>query len=150
MKTVHAKKQTVKHDWWLVDAEDVVLGRMASEVASILRGKKKPLFTPNVDAGDFVVVINAEKVKLTGKKWTDKMYYDHSGYPGGIKAKSAEVMRDRKPTEIIVRAVRGMLPKGALGYAMIRKLKVYAGPEHPHAAQKPEKLELAGKKDRVE
>ncbi len=150
MKTVHAKKQTVQHDWWLVDAEDVVLGRMASEVAGILRGKKKAIYTPHVDTGDFVVIVNAEKVKLTGKKWTDKMYYDYSGYPGGMKAKSAEVMRDRRPADIIVRAVKGMLPKGPLGYAMIRKLKVYAGPEHPHAAQKPEKLEFSWKKDRVE
>lgn len=142
MKTVHANKNTVQRSWWLVDAEDVVLGRMASHVASILRGKNKPSYTPHVDTGDFVVVVNAEKVKLTGKKWTDKMYYDYSGYPGGLRERSAEVLRERKPTEIIQRAIKGMLPKGALGYSMIRKLKVYAGPEHPHQAQKPEKLEL--------
>ena len=140
--TVHANKDTVQRSWWLVDAEDVVLGRMASHVASILRGKTKASYTPHVDTGDFVVVVNAEKVKLTGKKWTDKMYYDYSGYPGGLRERTAEVLRERKPTEIILRAVKGMLPKGTLGYAMIRKLKIYAGPEHPHQAQKPEKLEL--------
>ncbi len=144
MKTIHAKKSDVQRRWLLVDAQDVVLGRMASEVASILRGKKKACFTPHVDTGDFVVVVNAEKVKLTGKKWSDKMYYNYSGYPGGIRARSAEVLRERWPTEIILRAVKGMLPKGPLGYDMIRKLKIYSGPDHPHQAQKPEKHDIQG------
>ncbi len=140
--TVHAKTSDVQRRWLLVDAQDLVLGRMASEVASILRGKKKASFTPHVDTGDFVVVVNAEKVKLTGKKWSDKMYYNHSGYPGGLRVRSAEVMRERYPTLIIRRAVKGMLPKGPLGNAMIRKLKIYAGPDHPHQAQMPEKFDI--------
>jgi large subunit ribosomal protein L13 len=119
---------------------------MASEVASLLRGKRNPNFTPHVDTGDFVVVVNAEKVKLTGKKWEKKMYYDHSGYLGGMNARNAEAMRKKRPTEIIRRAVKGMLPKGPLGYEMIRKLKIYAGPDHPHEAQQPEKIEIEGKK----
>jgi large subunit ribosomal protein L13 len=140
--TVHAKKTDVQRAWLLVDAEDKVLGRMCTEVACILRGKRKTSYTPHVDTGDYVVVVNAEKIKLTGKKWTDKMYYHHTGYPGGIRSKSAEVMRERHPTDIIRLAVKGMLPKGTLGYEMIRKLKIYAGPEHPHQAQQPEKIEL--------
>jgi large subunit ribosomal protein L13 len=146
MTTVHAKKGAVKQRWLLIDAEGLVLGRMASEVASLLRGKRNPNFTPHVDTGDFVVVVNAEKVKLTGKKWEKKMYYDHSGYPGGLNARNAETMRAKRPTEIIRRAVKGMLPKGPLGYEMIRKLKIYAGPDHPHEAQQPEKIEIEGKK----
>jgi large subunit ribosomal protein L13 len=142
MKTIHAKKSEVERRWLLIDAKDVVLGRMASHVAHILRGKHTPLFTPHVDTGDFVVVINAEQVKLTGKKWDDKMYYDHTGYPGGLKERSANAMRETHPTEIITRAVRGMLPKGPLGYEMLRKLKVYAGAEHPHQAQQPEQIEI--------
>jgi large subunit ribosomal protein L13 len=142
MKTVHAKKQGLERRWLLVDAKDLVLGRVASEVAAILRGKRKPSFTPNVDAGDFVVVVNAGAVRLTGKKWTDKIYRDHSGWVGGLKERSAAVVRERHPTEMVRRAVRGMLPKGPLGYEMIRKLKVYAGPEHPHVAQKPEPIQV--------
>lgn len=145
MTTVHAKKGQVKQRWLLVDARGQVLGRMASEVASLLRGKRNPSFTPHVDTGDFVVVVNAEKVKLTGKKWEQKMYYDHSGYPGGLNARTAETMRKTRPTEIIRRAVKGMLPKGPLGFGMIRKLKIYAGPDHPHEAQQPEKIEIEGK-----
>ncbi|MBN2495343.1 MAG: 50S ribosomal protein L13 [Deltaproteobacteria bacterium] len=142
MKTIHANKKTVKRRWLLVDASDKPLGRMASEVALILRGKRKPDYTPHVDTGDFVIVVNASEVKLTGKKWEQKNYYDYSGYPGGLRVRSATVMRERKPTEIVRRAVRGMLPKGTLGNQMIRKLKIYAAAEHPHQAQKPEKLEL--------
>jgi large subunit ribosomal protein L13 len=142
MKTVHANESTVQRRWLLIDADGLVLGRMATELACILRGKRKTSYTPHFDAGDFVVVVNAEKVKLTGNKWTDKMYYDHSGYPGGLKEHSAAVMRERHPTEIIRRAVKGMLPKGPLGYSMIRKLKIYAGPEHPHQAQQPETIAL--------
>jgi large subunit ribosomal protein L13 len=146
MKTVHAKKGKVEQRWYLVDAEDLVLGRMASQVASVLRGKNKAIFTPHVDTGDFVVVVNAEKIRLTGKKWETKKYYDHSGYVGGLRERTAETMRSTQPTEIIRRAVKGMLPKGPLGYALIRKLKIYAGPDHPHAAQKPQKIEIEGKK----
>lgn len=140
--TVHAKKPEVQRAWLLVDADDKVLGRMCTEVACILRGKRKTSYTPHVDTGDYVVVVNAKKIKLTGKKWTDKMYYHHTGYPGGIRSKSAEEMRERHSTDMIRRAVKGMLPKGPLGYEMIRKLKIYAGPEHPHQAQQPEKIEL--------
>lgn len=146
MTTVHAKKGQVEHRWLLVDANGLVLGRMASEVASLLRGKRNPNFTPHVDTGDFVVVVNAEKVRLTGKKWQKKMYYNHSGYLGGLHEQTAEAMRAKRPTEIIRRAVKGMLPKGPLGYEMIRKLKIYAGPDHPHEAQQPEKIEIEGKK----
>ena len=146
MTTVHAKKGQVEHRWLLVDANGLVLGRMASEVASLLRGKRNPNFTPHVDTGDFVVVVNAEKVRLTGKKWQKKMYYNYSGYFGGLHEQTAEAMRAKRPTEIIRRAVKGMLPKGPLGYEMIRKLKIYAGPDHPHEAQQPEKIEIEGKK----
>ena len=142
MKTTHAKKHEVERRWHLVDADDRVLGRLATRVATILRGKHTPAYTPHVDTGDFVVVVNAEKVKLTGNKWADKNYYDHSGYPGGLKTRTAEVMRERHPDQIILRAVRGMLPKGALGNTMLRKWKIYAGSEHPHVAQKPEPLEI--------
>lgn len=144
MKTVHAKKGEVDHRWYLVDADGLVLGRMASQVATVLRGKNKPAFTRHVDTGDFVVVVNAEKVRLTGRKWDKKMYYNYSGYMGGLRERSAESVRRTKPEEIILRAVKGMLPKGAMGNALLTKLKVYAGPDHPHAAQKPEKLELEG------
>ena len=142
MTTVHAKKGQVKKRWLLVDAKDQVLGRMATELASLLRGKRNPNFTPHVDTGDFVVVVNAEKVKLTGKKWEQKMYYDHSGYLGGLHERSAEAMRAKRPTEIIRRAVKGMLPKNPLGRKMFKKLKVYAGPDHPHQAQQPQPLEI--------
>jgi len=137
-----AKAEDTKRNWILVDAEGKILGRMATEIAAILRGKTKPTYTPHADAGDFVVVINAEKVALTGRKWSQKMYYHHSGYPGGIKAISAEKLRQKRPEEIIRKAVWGMLPKNRLGRKLIKKLKVYAGPEHPHGAQKPEPLQM--------
>ena len=142
MKTYQAKKEELKHQWYLVNAEGKILGRLASELAKILRGKHKPTFTPYVDTGDFVVVVNAEKVGLTGKKLKDKIYYRHTGYPGGIKEVSAEKLLAKKPTELIRRAVKGMLPKNSLGRQMLRKLKVYAGPNHPHKAQNPVPLEL--------
>jgi len=142
MKTYQAKKEELKHQWYLVNAEGKVLGRLASELAKILRGKHKPTFTPHLDTGDFVVVVNAEKVGLTGKKLKDKIYYRHTGYPGGIKEVSAEKLLAKKPTELIRRAVKGMLPKNSLGRQMLRKLKVYAGPNHPHKAQNPVALEL--------
>jgi large subunit ribosomal protein L13 len=138
MRTQFAKKTEVEKKWYLVDAKDVVLGRMATKIANYLRGKNKPIFTPNVDTGDFVVVINAEKVKLTGKKLDDKVYYHHSGYIGGIKSETARQRLKREPDQVIMDAVWGMLPKGRLGRAMLKKLKVYKGAEHPHAAQKPE------------
>ena len=146
MKTVHANKNTVNRRWLLVDAKDVVLGRMASEVASLLRGKRSPNYTPHVDCGDFVVVVNASKLKLTGKKLDDKKYYDYSGYFGGMRETTARTMLERKPTEVVRRAVKGMLPKGRLGNQMLTKLKVYEGTDHPHQAQKPEKIEFEGKK----
>ncbi len=142
MKTYQAKKEELKHQWYLVNAEGKVLGRLASELAKILRGKHKPTFTPHLDTGDFVVVVNSEKVGLTGKKLKDKIYYRHTGYPGGIKEVSAEKLLAKKPTELIRRAVKGMLPKNSLGRQMLRKLKVYAGPDHPHKAQNPVPLEL--------
>lgn len=142
MKTYQAKKEELKYQWYLVNAERKVLGRLASELAKILRGKHKPTFTPHLDTGDFVVVVNAEKVGLTGKKLKDKIYYRHTGYPGGIKEVSAEKLLAKKPTELIRRAVKGMLPKNSLGRQMLRKLKVYAGPDHPHKAQNPVPLEL--------
>jgi large subunit ribosomal protein L13 len=142
MKTYQAKKEELKYQWYLVNAEGKVLGRLASELAKILRGKHKPTFTPHLDTGDFVVVVNAEKVGLTGKKLKDKIYYRHTGYPGGIKEVSAEKLLAKKPTELIRKAVKGMLPKNSLGRQMLRKLKVYAGPNHPHKAQNPVPLEL--------
>lgn len=142
MKTYQAKKEEVEHQWYLVDAEGKVLGRLASELAKILRGKKKPIYTPHVDTGDFVIVINAKKVALTGKKLKDKIYYHHTGHPGGIKAVSAETLLAQKPTEMLRMAVKGMLPKTSLGRQMLQKLKIYAGPNHPHEAQKPIPLQI--------
>ncbi|MBN1574346.1 MAG: 50S ribosomal protein L13 [Deltaproteobacteria bacterium] len=142
MKTVSAKSGDFTQDWFLVDANEKILGRLASEVASVLRGKKKPIFTPHVDTGDFVVVVNAEKIRLTGNKLKDKKYYSHTGYPGGIKEITAEKLLAKKPEELVIKAVRGMLPKNRLGRKMIKKLKVYAGPEHPHHAQSPKTLNL--------
>lgn len=142
MKTYQAKKGEVEHLWYLVDAEGKVLGRLASELAKILRGKKKPIYTPHVDTGDFVIVVNAGKIALTGKKMKDKIYYRHTGHPGGIREMSAEKLLSRKPAEMIRMAVKGMLPKTSLGRQMFQKLKVYAGPKHPHEAQKPIALEL--------
>ena len=141
MKTYQAKKEDIDHKWYLVNAEGKVLGRLSAELAKILKGKNKPIYTPHVDTGDFVVVVNAGKVTLTGKKLKDKIYYHHTGYPGGIKQMNAEKLLAKKPTEMIRMAVRGMLPKNSLGRQMLRKLKIYSGPNHPHEAQKPIPLE---------
>lgn len=132
--------ESVERKWYIVDATDLVLGRMASDVAVVLKGKHKPTFTPNIDGGDYVIIVNAEKIAMTGKKWSDKMYYRHSGYPGGLKTRTASEMLDKQPQKIVEKAVRGMLPKGRIGDDMYRRLYVYVGPEHPHAAQKPEAL----------
>jgi large subunit ribosomal protein L13 len=142
MKTYQAKKEELEYQWYLVNAEGKILGRLATKLADLLRGKTKPTYTPHLDTGDFVVVVNAEKVTLTGKKMKDKIYYHHTGYPGGIKEISAEKLLAKKPTEMIRMAVKGMLPKNSLGRQMLRKLKVYAGPNHPHEAQKPITLEI--------
>ena len=142
MKTQFASKDDVEHKWYLVDAEGAVLGRLAVKIANCLRGKNKPVFTPNSDTGDFIIVVNAEKVKLTGKKLDNKMYYRHSGYPGALKAETAKERLRKKPEEVIIDAVWGMLPKGRLGRAILKKLKVYKGSEHPHKAQKPEILSI--------
>lgn len=142
MKTQSIRSQDVRHDWLVVDAADRTLGRLATEIAHRLRGKHKAEFTPHVDTGDYIIVVNAEKVRVTGRKTTDKIYYRHSGYPGGIKGTSFERLRDTHPERIIETAVRGMLPRTPLGRAMFRKLKVYAGPDHPHAAQQPQSLEI--------
>lgn len=144
MKSYCAKPNEVQQDWLLVDAEGQTLGRLAVEIAHRLRGKHKPVFTPHVDTGDFIVVINAEKVKLTGKKIEDKKYYRHTGYPGGIRETNAAKMLATKPTDILTIAVKGMLPKNSLGRKMLSKLKVYAGSAHPHQAQQPQPLELKG------
>ena len=138
MKSYIAKPAEVERKWYVIDAEDKPLGKIASEVASILRGKKKPIYTPHVDTGDYVIVINAEKVRVTGKKEEQKIYKSHSGYPGGLKETTLRELRAKKPEEIIRHAVKGMMPKGKLGRQMFKKLKVYAGPEHPHTAQNPE------------
>jgi len=143
MKTTFmANAANVERKWYVVDAEGQTVGRLAAEVAKVLRGKNKPTFTPHVDTGDFVIVINADKVKFTGKKWTGKTYFRHSGYQGGTTFTSAGQMMQKFPTRIVEHAVKGMLPKNRLGAQMYRKLNVYAGPEHPHAAQKPEELKL--------
>jgi large subunit ribosomal protein L13 len=142
MTTFVAKPAEVKRDWYVIDAEGKTLGRMATEIARRLRGKHKPEFTPHVDTGDYIVVINAEKVNVTGNKRKDKMYYRHSGYPGGLKQANFEIMITSKPAVVIELAVKGMLPKGPLGRAMYSKLKVYAGNEHPHAAQQPQELKI--------
>jgi len=142
MKTYQAKKNDAERHWYLVNGEGKVLGRLATELANVLRGKNKPTFTPHVDTGDFVVVINAEKVVLTGKKMKDKIYYHYTGYPGGIKEVNAEKLLVKKPTELLRMAVKGMLPKNSLGRQMLRKLKIYAGPDHPHEAQKPIPIQI--------
>ncbi|MCB1644221.1 MAG: 50S ribosomal protein L13 [Pseudomonadales bacterium] len=142
MKTVSAKKETVKRSWYLIDATDKTLGRMATEIANRLRGKHKAEFTPHVDTGDYIVVINAEKVKVTGNKLSDKVYYHHTGFPGGIKSITLDKLLDKAPERAIQIAVKGMMPKNKLSYSMLNKLKVYAGSEHPHAAQQPQALEL--------
>lgn len=143
MKTTKvAKKEEVTRDWFLVDADSKVLGRMATEIANILRGKKKPIYTPSVDTGDFVVVVNAEKIQLTGNKLADKMYHSHSGFPGGLKSITAGKLIEKKPEDLIRKAVKGMLPKNKLARHMLKKLKVYAGPAHPHEAQQPKTLDI--------
>lgn len=141
-KTVSANKETVEKDWILVDAKDQALGRLASRVAMILRGKHKPDFTPHVDGGDYVVIINAEKVKMTGNKLTQKEYVRHTGYPGGQRTEKAERLLHRKPTAVLENAIKGMLPKNRLGSELFRNLYVYAGEEHPHEAQKPKTIDL--------
>ena len=148
MKTYVAKPRDVERLWYLVDAENKVLGRLASEIASRLRGKHKPIFTPHVDTGDFVVVVNAGKIKVTGNKADDKIYYRHTGYPGGIRKRSFKEMEKLKPGQALRLAVKGMLPKGALGYSMLKKLKVYADGDHPHKAQHPPSLPVAGDKSK--
>ena len=140
MKTFMASPATIDRKWYVVDATGMTLGRLATEVASVLRGKKKPIFTPNIDTGDYVIVINAEKVAVTGKKLDQKIYYHHSDYVGGMKSTTLREKLNKKPQDVIEHAVRGMLPKGPLGRQMYKKLFVYAGPEHKHAAQKPETL----------
>lgn len=141
-KTFMAKEEEVAKNWYLVDAEDQVLGRLASEIARRLRGKHKAIFTPHNDTGDFVVVVNAGKVRLTGRKMDQKIYYRYSGYIGGLKETVAKTLLAKKPTEMLMLAVRGMLPKNSLGRRQLKKLKVYASDQHPHSAQKPEKIEL--------
>lgn len=143
-KSYMANNQTVERKWFVVDATDVVLGRLSTEVASILRGKHKPTYTPHVDCGDYVIVVNAEKVAFTGNKLQDKLYYRHSGYSGGLKSRTAAEMVEKFPERIIEKSVKGMLPKTKLGEAMYRKLFVYAGPEHKHEAQKPQEYTLKG------
>ncbi|WP_311497212.1 50S ribosomal protein L13 [uncultured Mobiluncus sp.] len=142
MRTYSPKAGDVDAKWHVVDADGIVLGRLASQVATLLRGKHKPTFAPNFDNGDYVIVINAEKVVLTGNKWTEKTAYHHSGFPGGLKATSYQEMRDKQPEKIIEKAVRGMMPHNRLSKQQLTKLKVYAGPEHPHAGQNPEVFEL--------
>ena len=142
MKSFMASPATIERKWYVIDAQGQTLGRLSSEIAKILRGKNKPTFTPHVDTGDNVIVINAEKIKVTGKKMDQKIYYKHSDYPGGMRETTLKEMLDKKPTDVITLAVKGMLPKGPLGRSMIEKLHVYAGAEHPHAAQKPEALEI--------
>lgn len=144
MKTYYAKPQEVEREWVLIDAEDQVLGRIATTAATILKGKHKPQYTPHVDTGDFVVVVNADKVRVTGAKTTDKVYSRHSGFPGGLKQETFEEAMAKHPERVIEHAVKGMLPKNTLGRAMGKKLKVYAGPDHPHTAQNPRKIEMEG------
>jgi len=142
MSTFSAKLKDIKHDWYIIDASNKTLGRLASVIASHLRGKHKPEFTPHIDTGDYIVVINANKIHVTGNKESDKIYYRYSGYPGGMKATSFGNLMKKKPKRVLELAVKGMLPKGPLGRQMFRKLKVYAGPEHPHIAQNPQILEI--------
>lgn len=145
MKTYSAKPLEVERKWYLIDAEGEILGRLATKIANILRGKNKPEYTPHVDTGDFVIVINAEKVVLTGKKETDKKYYHHTGFPGGLKSASVKEVREKAPERLIEHAVKGMLPHNTLGEEQFQKLKVYVGSEHPHAAQKPIIIEKEAK-----
>lgn len=140
--TYMQKKETVERNWYVVDATDMTLGRLATKVASVLRGKHKPTYTPHIDCGDFVVVVNADKINLTGNKLDQKIYYNHSGYTGGLRKRTARVMKEQYPVEMVERAIKGMLPHNRLGRQMYRKLFVYAGNEHPHAAQKPEEMKV--------
>lgn len=142
MKTWNAKKNDIQHRWYVVDAEGQTLGRLATRIADTLRGKRKAIYTPHLDTGDFVVVVNAGKIAVTGKKLQSKLYYRHTGYPGGLRQRTLREELERRPTEVIRRAVRGMLPKNRLARQQIGKLKVYAGPQHPHAAQNPQPLPL--------
>ena len=142
MKTYTAKPGEIAREWYLVDAEGKTLGRLATQIADVLRGKRKPQYTPHVDTGDFVVVVNAEKIAVTGTKLDDKMYYRHSGYPGGLKARPLRDQLERQPAEVLRKAVKGMLPKNRLARKQLLKLKIYAGPEHPHEAQAPTPLEV--------
>ncbi len=142
MSTFIAKKDEVERNWVLVDAKDKVLGRLAADVASILRGKTKPTYTPHIDVGDFVVIINADKVRLTGRKLEQKKYYNHSGYMGGLRERTARQLMEKRPEEVIKHAVKGMLPKNSLGRSMFKKLKVYTGENHPHEAQQPQAINL--------
>lgn len=142
MKTFSAKPHEVERDWYVVDAADKVLGRLAAELARRLRGKHKPIFTPHVDTGDYIVVVNVEKLRVTGNKSEDKKYYRHSGFPGGIYETNFSKLQQRKPARVLELAVKGMLPKGPLGYAMLKKLKCYVGAAHPHTAQQPQVLEI--------
>ena len=142
MKTVSVRQQDVAHDWYVVDATDQTLGRLATEIARRLRGKHKAEYTPHVDTGDYIIVVNAEKVFVSGNKETNKIYYRHSGYPGGIKSASLKKLREAKPEELLEKAVKGMLPRNPLGRAVFRKLKVYAGDTHPHGAQQPKTMVL--------
>jgi large subunit ribosomal protein L13 len=142
MKTFSAKPETVQHNWYVVDASGKVLGRLASEIARRLRGKHKPEFTPHVDTGDYIVVLNVDKLRVTGRKAQNKIYYRHSGYPGGVYSASFAKLQARHPDRVLRLAVKGMLPKGPLGYAMIKKMKMYTGADHPHTAQQPKTLEI--------
>ena len=142
MKTFMQTKETVERNWYVIDAENLPLGRVATKAATMLRGKHKPTYTPHIDCGDYIIIVNAEKVKLTGNKLNDKMYYNHSGFPGGLRERNAKTMIESYPVEMVERAVKGMLPKGPLGRQMIKKLFVYAGPEHNQSAQKPTVITL--------
>jgi len=142
MKTYSAKPHELQEQWFIIDARERILGRLASFVATRLRGKHKPIYTPHVDTGDYIVVVNANKVSLSGRKWDTKMYHHYSGYPGGLKSRTAGELLKKRPEDLILHAVRGMLPKNRLGRKMIKKLKVYAGSDHPHSAQQPQPLEF--------
>jgi large subunit ribosomal protein L13 len=150
MKTWNAKPHEVERRWYLVDAEGETLGRLSTRIADLLRGKGKPTYTPHVDTGDFVVVVNAEKVAVTGKKLEQKRYYRHSGYPGGLRERTLATQLERRPTEVIRASVKGMLPRNKLGRAQIGKLKIYAGPDHPHQAQQPEPLPSTTRRSKTE
>ena len=142
MKTFSAKNHDIDRNWYLVDAQNKTLGRLSTEIANRLRGKHKPIYTPHVDTGDYIVVVNASKIRVTGNKMTDKIYYKHTGYIGNLKSENLETMLEKYPEKVLMKSVRGMLPKSKLGNAMIKKLRVFAGPEHTHIAQQPEPLEL--------